>query len=230
MGHDEKPWIQAMTRRLTTLAKNNACIVNWSTLANLELALTVLTLKDIGAVVANFVRSFKPYTSLSDVSFVGYGLGAHVAGCAGSSLKGEVGKIFGLDPMFEFNEELLPKSNHLDRSDAKLVQISHTSIGVYGSYRIFGHQNFYINTGSSPQPGCEKNLMLKQYECSHFRAVELFYYALDPHVSYADTRSRDRFGFYTKGVSGDFYVKTSGAAPFVIGNGTETGFNKEALK
>ena len=93
---------------------------------------------------------------LKDLIVVGHSLGAHIAGIAGKNVKsGKVGVIVGLDPALPLFRVKNPK-NRLNFSDARYVQIIHTS-GVLGIKHPLGHADFYPNFGFD-QPGCGKIL------------------------------------------------------------------------
>ena len=219
MGDSKKPWVQSMTQRLHQLLRVNVCKVDWSTLAALDLNLSVLKLRDVGQRIGQCVRRLvgEGEDALGNLSIVGYGLGAHLAGCAGKNLSGQVGRIFGLDPMVEFSKELLSDENRLTSRDARLVQVAHTSIGTYGTFRPCGDQDFYFNhAGQSPQPGCP--LLQESYRdkaCSHFRAVEYFFHSLNKTNEFWDVNREEMFGYYTKGSKGTFLVKTNNNPPYV---------------
>lgn len=64
----------------------------------------------------------------------------------------------GLDPAgWLFTKPfIVPKYYRLHKDDAKFVQAIHTDTNYFGlgSDLDFGHQDFYPNSGASPQPGC----------------------------------------------------------------------------
>ncbi|CAG7836991.1 unnamed protein product, partial [Allacma fusca] len=96
---------------------------------------------------------------LNAVHLIGFSWGAHVAGLAGHGLKGEIGRITGLDPAgptFRF----LENEDRLDKSDAKFVDIIHTNGGTrlwFGGFlglaTPLGHVDIYPN-GGEMQTGC----------------------------------------------------------------------------
>jgi hypothetical protein len=59
----------------------------------------------------------------------------------------------------------------LDPSDARLVEVVHTSGGYLGFGEPLGHRDFFPNGGSWPQPGC---ILDYAGVCSHQRAY--YYY------------------------------------------------------
>lgn len=215
MGHPQKPWIESMALRTHQFFDANVCIVDWATLAALELNLSVAKLKEVGHRVAECLRGVVDDSELQRVSLIGYGLGAHLAGCVGKNFDGRLGRIFGLDPLIECSEELLSAGFRLSSRDAQLVQVAHTSIGTYGAYRPSGHQDFYFNDGGrSPQPGCNRLQTYQQTACSHFRAVEYLFHSMNETNEFYDSRRREKFGFFTSGKSGRFLVRTGSRPPY----------------
>lgn len=103
---------------------------------------------------------------------VNFDIAAHIAGIAGNRLKGQVGKIIGLDaagPLFDVNDP----DNRLSTKSAEYTECIHTGISV-GIRDPICHADFYINKGSH-QPNCGTILDLL---CSHARVVEIYAEAL----------------------------------------------------
>ncbi|XP_030593596.1 endothelial lipase [Archocentrus centrarchus] len=134
---------------------------------------------------------------LENVHLIGYSLGAHVAGYAGTYVRGTVGRITGLDPagpMFEGVE----KEKRLSPDDADFVDVLHTytreALGVsIGIQQPIGDIDIYPN-GGDVQPGCGLSDVLAMtgnfmevMKCEHERAVHLFVDSLmnKKHMSYA---------------------------------------------
>lgn len=69
----------------------------------------------------------------------------------------------GLDPAGPlFNED--DTDARIDPSDAELVDVIHTSRGIFGYEEPIGHWDFYPN-GGSLQPGCFRKLNTKYVYC-----------------------------------------------------------------
>lgn len=60
----------------------------------------------------------------------------------------------GLDPAEVLFSSSGPEER-LDYSQAKLVDVVHTSGGFLGFKKRLGHRDFYPNGGGWPQPGCK---------------------------------------------------------------------------
>ncbi|KAG8147808.1 hypothetical protein E2320_022983, partial [Naja naja] len=105
--------------------------------------------------------------SLDKVHLLGYSLGAHVAGIAGSLTNTKINRITGLDPagpLFEYAEA----SRRLSPDDAVFVDVLHTYIRgspdrSIGIQQPVGHIDIY--------PNGESDQLLK---CSHERSILLF--------------------------------------------------------
>lgn len=62
--------------------------------------------------------------------------------------------LSGLDPAEVLFSSSGPEER-LDYSQAKLVEVVHTSGGFLGFQKRLGHRDFYPNGGAWPQPGCK---------------------------------------------------------------------------
>ncbi|KAJ8966508.1 hypothetical protein NQ317_019653, partial [Molorchus minor] len=147
----------------------NVIIVDWTNLASIPCYFTAyLNTWHVGQCIAILAVSLmrfgiSPYL----LHLIGFSLGAHIAGFAGANLKNTAGQSFGritgLDPALPFFATL---SNDwkLDPSDAKFVDVVHTSAGTFGKLEPAGDVDFYMN-GGSLQPFCLK----RKYPplCSH---------------------------------------------------------------
>lgn len=140
--------------------------------------------------VAGHTAQFIDYLILQlnafqDFHLVGFSLGAHVAGMTGqfvtsgklrritgiSFLKRKPENVFdgkldwfvefsGLDParvLFISAE----KDSKLDKNDAGVVEVIHTSGGYLAFKEPIGHRDFYPNGGTWPQPGCDFDFLGK---------------------------------------------------------------------
>ncbi|XP_070509269.1 lipase member H [Chironomus tepperi] len=107
--------------------------------------------------------------------FIGYSVGAHLAGLVSNYIKpseGKIGRITGLDPTI-FVYAGSNNSRDLDPSDAHFVDILHSAAGILGQWHTSGHADFYINGGTS-QPGCSSSTIFQTLACDHTRVTPLF--------------------------------------------------------
>jgi len=105
----------------------------------------------------------------SKTKIVGHSLGGHIAGLAARNAKGEIAEAIALDPAKPSFESKKP-GERVDKSDATLVQVIHTS--TLGLAEPLGDADFYPNGGKS-QPGC--GIIGIALACEHSRSYE--YYA-----------------------------------------------------
>lgn len=127
----------------------NFIIINW-----LRGAVTINYVKarhrvrEVGVAVARFVDYLVTLgLDLNDLIMVGHSLGAHICGIAGKNMiYGQPRAIIGLDPALPLFH--LKNVNHrLHYTDARYVQIIHTSGGFLGVKHPIGHAgiNIYKN-------------------------------------------------------------------------------------
>ncbi|XP_010875222.1 endothelial lipase [Esox lucius] len=187
----------------------NTIIVDWLSMAHQLYPDAVNHTHQVGLSLATTINWLQEEENLPlpNVHLIGYSLGAHVAGYAGTSVRGTVGRITGLDPagpMFEGVED----KKRLSSDDAEFVDVLHTytrealgfSIGIQ---QPIGDIDIYPN-GGDVQPGCALSDVLGSVaggnfvdvmKCEHERAVHLFVDSLSKeHTSFAyQCTDSDRF-------------------------------------
>lgn len=153
------PTIEKIKNSYFAIRDLNILTVNWEELAENIFYLTVASqTKYVGQIVAEFINDLVDKgVNVNKIHLIGHSLGAHVSGYAGRFLNGKIRRITGLDaarPSFEILNILGLKG--LGKSDAKFVDVIHTSAGFEGYKKAIGHADFYPNGGGPPQPGCEE--------------------------------------------------------------------------
>lgn len=169
----------------------NVIVVDWLDTAQNHYIVAAQSTKEVGQEIASFIDWIEETTNipLDNLHLIGYSLGAHVAGFAGSHATNKVGRITGLDPAgpdFEGQHA----HRRLSPDDAHFVDVLHTftrgSLGLsIGIQQPVGHVDIYPNGGSF-QPGCNLRGALEKIanyglfaitdavKCEHERSVHLF--------------------------------------------------------
>ncbi|GBP32831.1 Inactive pancreatic lipase-related protein 1 [Eumeta japonica] len=214
-------WVYEMRSALMAVEECNVICVDWeggATMPNYLRAAANTRL--VGKQLAMMLQGLAEHIDLrfEDVHLIGFSLGAHVAGFAGSELK-NISRITGLDPagpLFEFQDSRA----RLDRGDARFVDVIHSNgetliLGGLGAAQPLGHVDFYPN-GGRVQHGCS-NLFVGAVSdlvlpwaapspegrslCNHRRAYKFFTDSVSPkcHFPAFPCDNYDRFSFNLKG-------------------------------
>lgn len=169
----------------------NVIVVDWLSSAQNHYLVAAQNTEAVGREIARFIDWMEKTTntSLTNIHLIGYSLGAHVAGFAGSHVTNKVGRITGLDPAGpDFEGEQAHR--RLSPDDAHFVDVLHTfahgSLGLsIGIQQPVGHVDIYPNGGSF-QPGCDLRESLEKIakygifavsdavQCEHERSIHLF--------------------------------------------------------
>uniref|UniRef100_A0AAZ3QJ44 triacylglycerol lipase n=1 Tax=Oncorhynchus tshawytscha TaxID=74940 RepID=A0AAZ3QJ44_ONCTS len=167
----------------------NVIVVDWLHTAQNQYPVAAQDTKMVGQEIAHFIDWLEEATNipLDNLHLIGYSLGAHVAGFAGSHASNKVGRITGLDPM------MLTLWTFFTRGSLGF------SIGIQ---QPVGHVDIYPNGGSF-QPGCNLQSTLETISkyglfaitdiprCSHERSIHLF---IDSLVNEQETSMAYRCG------------------------------------
>lgn len=233
----QKLWVQDIAQKVIRHLDRNVCVVQWKQLSayKYEQAATENTLI-VSDYLTKFIRFLvKTGLELKDMILIGHSLGAHVMGQTGYNFNGEIGQIYGLDPARAFFT--VPEDRglqyRLDSTDAKYVQMIITTRGLGGVLFGDGHDNFYPNGGTNPQPHCTFPLLTdaefaNQLLCSHIHSTTLFRLSLSPWTLYLGNRcdsypqyllgmckdhKPNNLGIFNNRAGGDFYLRTTPKSP-----------------
>ncbi|XP_014280309.1 lipase member H [Halyomorpha halys] len=165
--------IPLLLEAYSKIGNRNIIAVEWGKLAAAPFYISASkNTYPVGKILAKFLRSMIKHKSHSMylTEFIGFSLGAHVAGVASNFLRHKPRRIIGLDPAEPLFADS-PLEYCLDKDDAPLVEVIHTSGGFLGFRRPIGHRDFYPNGGLHPQPGCPGDIA---GICSHRRGYRYF--------------------------------------------------------
>jgi hypothetical protein len=171
--------------------------------------------------------------NIHSLHVIGHSLGGQLAGSLGRAIqkKGNVKltRITGLDVAKPF---FYPGLRHINKDDAKMVDIIHTDAGVYGANIPTGTVDFWPNRGKRLQPGCPKfTILLSQRDfCSHklswrfyvesvlFRSSLFLSTQCGSWREYesgkCDGNTQIHMGINAAPFTGNFYLRTDSIAPF----------------
>ncbi|CAG4937089.1 unnamed protein product [Colias eurytheme] len=193
-------WVYEMRSALMAVEECNVICVDWEGGASMPNYLrAAANTRLVGKQLAMLLQGLAEHIDVrfEDIHLIGFSLGAHVAGFAGSELK-NISRITGLDPagpLFEFQD---PRAR-LDKNDAKFVDVIHSNgetliLGGLGAAQPLGHVDFYPN-GGRVQHGCS-NLFVGAVSdlvlpwaaasaegrslCNHRRAYKFFTDSVSP--------------------------------------------------
>ncbi|XP_053724416.1 lipoprotein lipase isoform X2 [Synchiropus splendidus] len=185
-------WVSKLVSALYARENSaNVIVVDWLDSAQNHYVFAAQKTKEVGQEVARFIDWIQETSNIpqENIHLIGYSLGAHVAGFAGSHASNKVGRITGLDPAGpDFEGEHAHR--RLSPDDAHFVDVLHTftrgSLGLsIGIQQPVGHVDIYPNGGSF-QPGCNLRGALQKIasfglfaitdavKCEHERSVHLF--------------------------------------------------------
>uniref|UniRef100_A0A1B0ALW8 Lipase domain-containing protein n=1 Tax=Glossina palpalis gambiensis TaxID=67801 RepID=A0A1B0ALW8_9MUSC len=194
-------WVYEMKTALMAVEDCIVICVDWENGANLPNYVRAATnTRLVGKQLAMLINNLKEHKGLklSRTHIIGFSLGAHVSGFAGSELSG-LARITGLDPAGPLFEAQHP-SVRLDGADAEFVDVIHSNgenliRGGLGSWQAMGHVDFYPNGGRAQTgcsnlfvgavtdfiwPGQQTNQEEGRSLCNHRRAYKFFIDSVAP--------------------------------------------------
>ncbi|XP_071953375.1 pancreatic lipase-related protein 2-like [Antedon mediterranea] len=184
-------WVTEMYKALLNAGNYNVIIVDWAKGSQVGYIKATGNTRIVGAEIALLIKKLQSISGIlpDSVHLIGHSLGAHIAGYAGETLKGTIGRITGLDaagPYFEYTDPIV----RLDPSDAMFVDAIHTDTDPvytlgFGIQEPVGHVDFYPNGGTN-QPNCGERIFknisdqglidagVTSISCNHMQVLEYF--------------------------------------------------------
>ncbi|GJQ85482.1 hypothetical protein Trydic_g23072, partial [Trypoxylus dichotomus] len=214
----------------------NIIYVDWAIPGSKEYPISAANVRPVGNFVADFIVACG--INLKTTHIFGKALGAHVASWTGKHIQKLTGsklkRITAFDAdSTQFENDNVPETNRLNKTDAEFVDALHTDAGYYGFSGCLGTVDFFPN-GGGIQPGCNYNE--DGHHESHERAQWYFMEAINSsNVKAVKSRSWEEFlngnvseedsivfGEDTPmSAQGVYYFETSGESPFTIDSVTE---------
>ncbi|XP_062888778.1 lipoprotein lipase-like isoform X5 [Mobula hypostoma] len=164
---------------------SNVLVVDWLNRAHQHYPIAAQNTQLVGQDIAKLINWLEKQVRVptSKMHLVGYSLGAHVAGFAGSHIGHKIGRITGLDPAGPVFEGVHAEER-LSPDDAIFVDVIHTftrqSLGLsIGIRQPVGHVDIYPNGGHS-QPGCDLQRAVNNIA---MYGIYVYHYQLKIHFS-----------------------------------------------
>ncbi|XP_047994733.1 phospholipase A1-like [Leguminivora glycinivorella] len=147
-------------------------------------------IQPLARLLYTFIKSInKKGYKLENVHLIGFSLGAHVVGVTGKlvqqGMNKNLSRITALDPA----KPCIIQEFRLAKSDAKFVQVFHTSAGVLGLEDPVGDLDVYVNGVDIKQPECQNRKI--SLECDHAQAWKLFAASVLDEKSFRGQRCAD---------------------------------------
>lgn len=139
--------------------EQNFCVFDYHKYIHNDLYTAVKRLNDLVKYLNMYIEKLQQNgLNVKRLTLIGFGLGAHIAGAIGKKVNGKINLIIGLDPIKLWNNRKC-----LHKSDAQWVQVIRTTVEPLKIYDQYGHQEFFPNGGTIPQPGCVNPSSLAEY-------------------------------------------------------------------
>ncbi|XP_046752950.1 lipase member H-like isoform X2 [Diprion similis] len=196
------------------------CCFDWSTISKHDYVSAAIKVPEVGNVLGRDMASISDMGLAIDKRwFIGFSMGAHVAGCAGQYLietnHDRPTRITGLDPALPlfYPPFSVENSCRLNSSQSHLVDVIHTDGGVYGVSDPIGTCDFFPNSGVRYQKNCpwlpnpfDISGILPTYRCSHDRSWMYMVEAIRNKSSHLAVQCNNAEDFYNESCSGNLIV------------------------
>uniref|UniRef100_A0A182PBB4 Lipase domain-containing protein n=1 Tax=Anopheles epiroticus TaxID=199890 RepID=A0A182PBB4_9DIPT len=162
---------------------HNLLVADWSPAAVLLYPTARALVLPVGNRLGDILGRFMKRVGIDpgQVHVIGHSLGAHIAGNLGRSLDGKVRRVTALDPAGPLFA--LDSKDAVGPDTAQFVDVIHTDGLMLGENIVRGHADFFPNSGTPPQPGCETldvftlrtvSRTSGTHSCSHARSTGFF--------------------------------------------------------
>lgn len=180
-------------------------ILDWSQLAMGNVTSVANGIPEISKIIASTYNTLKSKEyEISKWHIIGHSMGAHIAGCLAINVDFTFLHITGLDPGGNLFYTDAYHGCLMHPDIANFVDVIYTDMTGFSTINKLGDLNIYVNTGSSPQPGCSS---ADVHACSHFRSVEIYADAITNGSKYKAIKCPDCFEYeYFKSCKGNDYI------------------------
>lgn len=199
--HYQKPSMQEIKDAYMKKGNINVIIVDWSLGArHIWYPTAKRNVKPTAKRVSKFLRTLTNVTNTAydSINLIGFSLGAHMAGFIGKKLGANtLPAIVAIDPP-QLLYDIGNPNERVHFTDAKYVEVIHTSSMVVSFHQHIGDADFMMNYGYI-QPQCQGVWIKRLKMCSHLTGCKYFAESITSSIGFygkqcTDSRCRKLIG------------------------------------